>query len=81
MTRTERHRRPRDRNRISTAVGIELVAREEFFHLGLGVGSEVCVLVELGLEALDLAEALDEGGAGFVTAQGGHALGSGREVL
>ncbi len=50
---------------INATEGVEFVLGQELLHLRFGF-REIGVLVELGLEALDLAETLDEGGAGLV---------------
>jgi len=66
---------------VHAAVRVELIPGQKLLDGGFGLERQIGVLVELGLEALDLAEALDEGGAGVVAAQGGHGLGHGFEVL
>ena len=55
------------------AAQVVLRAGSARWRLALLVG-EVGVLVELGLEALDFLEVLDEGGAGVVALEVGHGL-------
>ena len=61
--------------KIDAAEGIEFVLGQKPVHFRFGLGSEIGVLVELGLEALDLAKAPNERGAGVVAFQSGHGLG------
>ena len=55
--------------------------REYLFDGGFVFPGEVGVLIELGLEALDFLETLDEANAGGVTLEVRHGLGRGGKAL
>ena len=66
---------------VGAAEGAEVVLGEDLLNLLALLVGEVGVLVELGLEALDLLEPLDELGSGVVAHQVVHLIGLGFEAL
>ena len=66
---------------VGAAEGAEVVLGEGLLNLIALLVGEVGVLLELGLEALDLLEAIDELGAGVVAHQVVHLIGLGFEAL
>ena len=66
---------------VGAAEGAEVVLGEDLLNLLALLVRKVGVLVELGLEALDLLEALDELGAGVVAHQVVDLIGLGFEAL
>ena len=66
---------------VDAAEGPEIVLRESLLDLHPLLVGEVGVLVELGLEALDLLEPLDELSPGIVAHQVVHLIGLGFEAL
>ena len=66
---------------IGAAEGAEVVLGEDLLNLLALLVGKVGVLVELGLEALDLLEPLDELGTGVVAHQVVHLIGLGFEAL
>lgn len=66
---------------VGAAELAELVAGEDGFDFLFLEGGEVGVLVELGLDALDFLEAVDELGAGVVAFEVGDGFGLGGEAL
>ena len=66
---------------VNAPEGAEIILGQGLNDLLFLLRGEVGVLVELGLEALDFLEVVDEGGAGGITAEVGHGLRFGFETL